>query len=75
MVARRAVSGVLARPTHGPRGVSVSFRFSCAAGGDCAALSFSSAEGFVVCGEEHCDLVKSDDTVEENYITFYPQPE
>ena len=39
------------------------------------ALSWSSAEGFVVCGEENCDLVKSDDTVEENYITLYPQPE
>ena len=34
------------------------------------ALSWSSTDGFVVCGEEHCDLVKSDDTVEVNYITL-----
>ena len=42
---------------------------------DSPALSWESSEGFVVCGKETCDLVKSDNTVVEDYITFWPQPE
>jgi len=38
-------------------------------------LSWNSKDGFVICNDEICDLVKSDDTVEENWISLYPRPE
>ena len=39
------------------------------------ALAWDSEDGFVVCRKESCDLVKSDDTVVADWITFWPQPE
>jgi len=35
-------------------------------------LSWASSEGFVICSNTTCDLVKEDDTVEEKYIELYP---
>ena len=39
------------------------------------ALSWSSEDGLAICGQDRCDLVKADDTVEESWIVIYPQPE
>ena len=39
-----------------------------------SALSFDSADGFVICEEDSCDLVESNDTFVEDWIVLYPQP-
>lgn len=36
-------------------------------------LPWNSKDGFAICNDETCDLVKSDDTVEENWISLYPK--